>query len=76
MDGTALAEFFKLFSAKEYDKTTLISLLAMGNSSLITKFQLDIFISKDLATDQTSLQSLKQNSNWSAHSGRNFELFS
>ena len=46
--------------------------LALGNSSLLTKFQLDIFILKDLATDQTSLQSLKQNSNWSAHSGRNF----
>ena len=38
----------------------------MGNSSLITKFQLDIFIFEELATYQTLLQSLKQNSNWSA----------
>ena len=72
VDGTALAKFFKLFSAKEYNKTTLISFLAMGNSSLLTKFQLDMFIFEELATDQTLLQSLKQNSNCSAHSGRNF----
>ena len=36
------------------------------------KFQFDIFIFEGLATDQTLLQLLKQNSNWSAHSGRNF----
>ena len=63
VDGTALAKFFKLFSAKEYDKIALISFLAMGNSSLLTNFQLDIFIFEELTTDQTLLQSLKQNSN-------------
>ena len=44
----------------------------MYNSNLITKFQLNTSIFDGLVTYQTLLQSLKQNLNWSAHSGRIF----
>ena len=50
-----------LLSAKEYDKTTIKWLLAMGISSLHTKFHLDMFIFEEPANDQNLLQSLKQN---------------
>ena len=48
----------------------------MYGGGLLTQFQVSIFIFEGLPTDSTLLQSLKQNSNLSAHSGRNFELFS
>ena len=44
----------------------------MYNSNLIAKFQLNISIFEGLAIYQTLLQSLKQNTNRSAHSGRIF----
>ena len=44
----------------------------MYNSNLIAKFQLDISIFEGLAIYQTLLQSLKQNTNRSAHLCRNF----
>ena len=60
--------FANFSSANGYDKTTLIRVLAMYNSNLLTKFQFHIFIFEGLATSQTLLQSMKQNTNRASQS--------
>ena len=65
------SNFLTFFWEKIWQKINNI-FLAISNSNLFMKFQLDIFILEGLATDQTLFQPLKQNYNWSAHSGRNF----